>query len=86
MGFKGKPDAKTFSIGVRAEKPLALNDRITVTPHIGVKYVHTKLDSFSAGGLTYKVDKANLVQVPFGVAFNANLEAPCGAKVKPFID
>ena len=77
MGFKGKPDAKTFSIGVRAEKPLALNDRITVTPHIGVKYV---------GGLTYKVDKANLVQVPFGVAFNANLEAPCGAKVKPFID
>lgn len=86
MGFKGKPDAKTFSIGVRAEKPLAWNDRITVTPHIGVKYVHTKLDSFSAGGLTYKVDKANLVQVPFGVAFNANLEAPCGAKVKPFID
>lgn len=86
MGFKGKPDAKTFSIGVRAEKPLALNDRITVTPHIGVKYVHTKLDSFSAGGLTYKADKANLVQVPFGVAFNANLEAPCGAKVKPFID
>lgn len=86
MGFKGKPDAKTFSIGVRAEKPLALNDRITVTPHIGVKYVHTKLDSFNAGGLTYKADKANLVQVPFGVAFNANLEAPCGAKAKPFID
>lgn len=86
MGFKGKPDAKTFSIGVRAEKPLALNDRITVTPHIGVKYVHTKLDSFNAGGLTYTADKANLVQVPFGVAFNANLEASCGAKVKPFID
>lgn len=86
MGFKGKPDAKTFSIGVRAEKPLVLNDRITVTPHIGVKYAHVKLDSFSAGGLTYKADKANLVQVPFGVAFNANLEAPCGAKVKPFID
>lgn len=86
MGFKGKPDAKTFSIGVRAEKSLALNDRITVTPHIGVKYVHTKLDSFNAGGLTYTADKANLVQVPFGMAFNANLEASCGAKVKPFID
>lgn len=86
MGFKGQPDAKTFSIGVRAEKPLALNDRITVTPHFDVKYVHAKLDSFNAGGLTYKADKANLIQVPFGVAFNANLEASCGAKVKPFID
>lgn len=86
MGFKGKPDANSFSVGVRAEKPLSLNDRITVTPHVGVKYVYTKLDSFNAGGFRYKVESANLVQVPFGVAFNANLEAPCGAKVKPFID
>lgn len=86
MVFKGKPDAKTLSLGVRAEKPLALTDRVTVTPHIGVKYVHTTLNGFSAGGLVYKADKANLVQVPFGVALNANLEAPCGAKVKPFID
>ena len=31
-------------------------------------------------------EKANLVEVPFGVAFNANLKAPCGAEVKPFID
>lgn len=86
MGFKGKPDANSFSVGVRAEKPLSLNDRITVTPHVGVKYVYTKLDSFNAGGFRYSVESANLVQVPFGVAFNANLEAPCGAKVKPFID
>lgn len=86
MGFKGKPDANSFSVGVRAEKPLSLNDRITVTPHIGVKYVYTKLDSFNAGGFRYKVEAANLVQVPLGVVFNANIAALCGASVKPFID
>lgn len=86
LGYKGKPDAKTFSVGLRAEKPLELNQFITVTPHIGVEYMHVKLDSFNAGGISYKADKANLVQVPFGVAFNGNVQASCGAKIKPFVD
>lgn len=85
-GYKGKPDAKSVSLGVHAEKPLSLNETLTVTPHVGVRYTHVKLDSFNAGGIAYKADKANLVSVPVGVAFNANLTAPCGAKVKPFID
>lgn len=86
QGFKGKPDAKTVSVGVRFEKPLALNEAITVTPHLGVRYKHVKLDSFNAGGFKYTTEKADIVEVPFGVAFNANLKAPCGADVKPFID
>lgn len=86
QGYKGKPDVKVASVGVRVEKPLALNEAITVTPHVGVRYKHIKMDSFSAGGFNYKNEKANLVEVPFGVAFNANVKAPCGAEVKPFID
>ena len=86
QGFKGKPDAKTVSVGVRFEKPLALNEAITVTPHLGVRYKHVKLDSFNAGGFKYTTEKADIVEVPFGVAFNANLKAPCGADVKPFVD
>ena len=84
QGYKGKPDVKVVSAGVRLEKPLLLNESITVTPHVGVRYKHINMDSFNAGGFNY--DKANLVEVPFGVAFNANLKAPCGAEVKPFID
>jgi hypothetical protein len=86
QGFKGKPDAKTVSVGVRFEKPLALNEAITVTPHLGVRYKHVKLDSFNAGGFKYTTEKADIVEMPFGVAFNANLKAPCGADVKPFVD
>lgn len=86
QGFKGKPDAKTVSVGVRFEKPLALNEAITVTPHLGVRYKHVKLDSFNAGGFKYTTEKADIVEMPFGVAFNANLKAPCGAEVKPFVD
>ena len=86
QGYKGKPDVKVVSAGVRFEKPLSLNESITVTPHVGVRYKHIDMDSFNAGGFNYDSEKANLVEVPFGVAFNANLKAPCGAEVKPFID
>lgn len=87
QGYKGKPDVKVVSAGVRLEKPLLLNESITVTPHVGVRYKHINMDSFrSLGGFNYDSEKANLVEVPFGVAFNANLKAPCGAEVKPFID
>lgn len=85
-GFKGKPDAKTISLGLRAEKSLHLNEAITVTPHIGVRYFNVDMDSFEAGGFKYSSDKVNLVQLPFGVAFNANLKAACGAEIKPYID
>lgn len=74
---------KVVSAGVRLEKPLLLNESITVTPHVGVRYKHINMDSFNAGGFNYDSEKANLVEVPFGVAFNANLKAPCGAEVKP---
>lgn len=86
LGHKGKPDSKAVSLGLRFEKPLAVNESITITPHVGVRYKHIKEDSFSAGGFNYSSEKANLVEIPFGVAFNANLKGYSGADVKPFID
>ena len=44
------------------------------------------MDSFSAGGFNYDSEKANLIEIPFGVAFNANLKAQGGAEVMPFTD
>lgn len=85
-GFSAKPKAKAFSVAIRAEKPFDLTPVFTVTPHIGVRYQHVKLDGFSAGGFDYSAENANLFQIPLGVAFNANLKAPCGAVVKPFVD
>lgn len=86
QGYKGKPDVKVVSAGVRFEKPLSLTESITVTPHIGVRYKHIDMDSFSAGGFNYDSEKANLIEIPFGVAFNANLKAQGGAEVMPFTD
>jgi len=85
-GFSAKPKAKAFSVAIRAEKPFDLTPVFTVTPHIGVRYQHVKLDGFSAGGFDYSAENANLFQIPLGVSFNANLKAPCGAVVKPFVD
>jgi outer membrane autotransporter protein len=85
-GATGKPDVKTLSLGVRAEKSLAVTDGFDVTPHIGIRYMNIDMDSFTAGGFKYSAKKANLAQVPFGVAFSGSFKASCGAAVKPFVD
>ena len=84
-GYKGKPDVKTFPVGVRVEKPLALNEVLTVTPHVGARYLHVDMESFKAGGFKYTAEKANLFQVPFGVAFNGKANV-ASVDVKPFVD
>ena len=76
-GYKGKP---------RVEKPIAVSAAFKVTPHVGLRYLHLDMDSFSAGGFKYGSEKANLGQIPVGVAFNGNFKAPCGADVVPFVD
>ncbi len=86
QGFEGKPKSKIISLGVRVEKPIAVNDTISITPHLGLRYKHVKLDGFDAGGFKYWVEKANILETPIGLAANANMTAPYGAKLKPYID
>jgi hypothetical protein len=86
QGYKGKPDVNTFSVGIRAEKDFKVTDSFAITPHVGIRYLNVDMDNFTAGGFKYSAKKVNITEVPVGVAFNANLKAPCGADVKPFAD
>jgi hypothetical protein len=86
QGYKGKPDVNTFSVGIRAEKDFKVTDSFAITPHVGIRYLNVDMDNFTAGGFKYTAKKVNITEVPVGVAFNANLKAPCGADVKPFAD
>lgn len=86
QGFEGKPDADVISLGVRMEKAFYLNKQIAVTPHLGLRYKHIKTDSYEAGGFGYSSKKVNLVEVPIGVALNADVKLQNGMKVKPFLD
>lgn len=86
LSSKQKVHGNSFTAAVRAEKSLELNPSITVTPYVGVRYLHTDIDDVKLGVFKFSNKKTNLVQVPFGVAFNANLKASCGAVVKPYID
>lgn len=85
-GLKAKPDTKVLTAGVRVEKDLRIGEVFTVTPHIGARYSHIKLDNFGAAGFRYSAEKANLFQVPVGVAVKGNYDSASGAKVKPFLD
>lgn len=85
-GYQAKPNTKTISLGVHAEKALSLNEQITVTPHVGLRYMNVEMDDFSAGGFKYEAETANLVQIPVGLSVNGNLETVNGTKVKPHLD
>ena len=85
-GPKVKPKTQAVTAEVRVEKGLAVNDSFTVTPHAGIRYTHVKADDMSIGGFKYENEKADLLQIPFGVSVNGNFKASCGATVKPFAD
>lgn len=86
LGSKTKPYGNALTVAVRAEKPFALTPAVSVTPHVGVRYVFTDIEDFKQGEFKFTNKKTNLVRFPVGVAVNANLKAPCGAEVKPFLD
>ncbi len=86
QGYKAKPDVKTISVGIRAEKSFDIGEAFAVTPHVGVRYLNVDMDAFTAGGFRYDSEKANLVQFPVGVAASANVKTKAGATVKPFLD
>jgi hypothetical protein len=85
-GYKGKPDVKTFSVGVRAEKDFKAAGSVTLTPHIGIRYMNVDMESFTAGGFKYSANKLNLAQIPVGVSVSGDFDFANGAKVKPFAD
>jgi outer membrane autotransporter protein len=86
LGYKGKPDVNTFSLGIRAEKAHKITENFAVTPHIGIRYMNVDMDSFTAGGFKYSAKKVNYAEVPFGVSVNGEAKAQCGAVVKPYAD
>lgn len=85
-GMKAKPDSNTFTVGLHAQRSFDLTPTFSVTPHVGVRYVRSDLDSFNAGGFHYKSDAADIVQFPVGVALGAKTETTSGYKVKGFVD
>lgn len=86
MGFGAEPDARSVSVSLRAEKNITLNDRLSLVPHIGVRWLNTDADSFSAGGFKYKSEKVDLFQIPVGVAIVSAFETGSGYRVNPVID
>lgn len=86
QGYKAKPNGKTFVAGIRAEKPFAVTVAVKVTPHVGLRYKHVKIDDFNAGGFSYRNESANLFELPVGVAVSSDIKTAGGAEIKPFVD
>lgn len=82
QGYKAKPNGKTFVAGIRAEKPFAVTEAVKVTPHVGLRYKHVKVDDFNASGFSC----ANLFELLVGVAVSSDIKTAGGAGIKPFVD
>lgn len=86
QGYKAKPNGKTFVAGIRAEKPFAVTEAVKVTPHVGLRYKHVRVDDFNASGFSYKNESANLFELLVGVAVSSDIKTAGGAGIKPFVD
>ena len=79
------PEVQAYTMTVRAEKNIPLNDTYSATPHVGVRWSHLETDGFAAGGFTYSVENADIVQIPIGTAFSGHADIG-GFSVKPYLD
>lgn len=84
-GFSADTDVDAYAVALRAQRTFPLNEAFSVTPHIGVRWNHIEVDSFTAGGFTYESDDVDLVQVSIGVAFSGNTTMVT-FDVKPYLD
>lgn len=64
FGGSAKPNGNSFVAALKAEKPLAVANQFTITPHVGLRYTYSNIDSFKSNGFKYTNRKVNLVQLP----------------------
>ncbi|MBQ9274857.1 MAG: autotransporter outer membrane beta-barrel domain-containing protein, partial [Succinivibrio sp.] len=83
-------DSSLLSVGVQGKYDIDL-DGITVTPHIGLRYHHLDVDSYTVrvqGGesISGKSFDANYVTIPVGVGISKDILTSGGWTVKPAAD
>ncbi|MBU3827414.1 MAG: autotransporter domain-containing protein [Candidatus Anaerobiospirillum merdipullorum] len=84
--YNATVDVNAYSVALRAEMPIAINEKFAVIPHIGARYQHIDMDDFSCGGFTYTADNIDLVQIPVGVAFSGTFDSGDDLSIKPYLD
>ena len=87
--FDSDFDSQVFTAGVNAKYEFNTS-AVDITPHLGVRYFRTKIDSYSVKGngteyLHGDSITGNLVEFPVGVSFSRNFKTD-GWTVKPALD
>lgn len=85
-GFGGEPDVSAFSISTRIEKPFEVGDGYSITPHVGVRWVHIDMDDFTAGGFDYRSETLDLISIPIGFAVSNKFATAGNITLKPYLD
>ena len=87
---KGDIKNQVFTAGLRGELAFEVTESVTMTPHLGLRYVKTKTDGYDItmnGKSAFKAGKSegDLWQVPLGVSVKANFIEDAW-HVSPFAD
>lgn len=87
--FDSDFDSQVFTAGINAKYEFNTS-ALDITPHLGVRYFRTKIDSYSvkSNGAEYLHGDSitgNLVEFPVGVSFSRNFKTD-GWTVKPALD
>lgn len=74
MKITSSPDTDAFSVGLRAEKLLG-TDTHKLVPYAGLRYLHLGNGDYTNSlGMKYNVDDQNLVLLPIGIKYSADIK------------
>lgn len=83
---KINPKSTTAALGIRVEHAFRLSDEFTLTPHAGIRFIHSETDLMKAGGFSYKPGDANVTQFPVGLDIGYAKNFSEGKSVKASLD
>jgi hypothetical protein len=89
--LKDKFDTNLYSIGLSGKYDFTFESGVTVTPHLGMRWQHFKVDSFTANvdgadAIKGKSFDGDLVSFPIGVGISKDFRTKNGWALKPAAD
>lgn len=82
-----KPKADAYSIGIRAEQPIAVSKTSEIAPYAGVRYTKISTKDYKTSlDLQYDIDSQKIFNIPIGIAWRNKNQTAGGWEIGEVIE
>ncbi|MBQ0067190.1 MAG: autotransporter domain-containing protein, partial [Phascolarctobacterium sp.] len=82
-----KPKVDAYSIGIRAEQPIAVSKTSEIAPYAGVRYTKISTKDYKTSlDLQYDIDSPKIFNIPIGIAWRNQNQIENGWKIGEVIE